>query len=126
ANDRLARFTASPLATKPGAYAAEIAQKAKIAKMGHSIAGSSGTWTPYGRGPMVGDAKGYSRVELTGMGDLAGRVNHFAYDAKTGRVFASAGQGGVWVLDPGATAWRSIGDNLPTQAVGGIGFTRNG
>jgi Bacterial pre-peptidase C-terminal domain len=124
ANDRLARLSASTLAVKPGAQAAAIAQRAKIAASGRSIYGTSSAWKPYGTGPMVGDGGQYSRVATQGMGDLAGRVNHFAYDAATGRLFASVGQGGVWALDKGSTTWRSLGDKLPTQAVGGIGYTK--
>ena len=73
---------------------------------------------------MVGDAGWSSRMATQGQGDLAGRVNHFAYDAAAGRLFASVGQGGVWALDKGSTTWKSLGDKLPTQAVGGIGFTK--
>src|SRR5439155_4395463 len=74
-------------------------------------------------GPMVGSDSRFSRTANSGMPGLAGRGNHFAYDAKSGRVYASVGQGGVWALDRDTITWRSIGDNLPTQAVGGLGFS---
>ena len=119
ANQDLARRTG---VARPGAYAAALRQKAAIAKSG----ATGGTWLPYGRGPMIGDRPGYTRVENAGFADLAGRINHFAYDTTTGRLFASAGQGGVWLLDKGTTTWRSVGDNLPTQAVGGIGIAHGG
>jgi hypothetical protein len=111
---------------RPGAYAAALRQKARIAARGNSIRAATGLWQPYGHGPLIGDQAGYSRVENAGMADLAGRVNHFAYDAPSGRLFASAGQGGVWVLDRGSTTWRSIGNSLPTQVVGGIGVAAGG
>jgi hypothetical protein len=119
ANQDLARRTG---VARPGAYAAALRQKAR---MSVSSAGA-GSWKPYGHGPMIGDQAGYSRVENGGNADLAGRINHFAYDAKSGRLYATAGQGGVWVLDKGSTTWRSIGDTLPTQAVGGIGIAQAG
>lgn len=126
ANQALARRTAPAGAVKPGAYAAAIAQKAKISARGSSMLVATGAWRRYGIGPMVGDDARFSRIANTGMGDLAGRVNHFAYDPKTKRIFATVGQGGAWTLDPGTTKWRPIGDNLPTQAVGGIGFSPAG
>src|SRR4051794_26382388 len=124
ANERLARLSAPAAAVKPGAKAAAIAQRAKIATLGHTIKGSAGGREPYGDRPMQGDGSQFTRVANQGMGDLAGRVNHFAYDAPSGRLFASVGQGGVWVLDKGSSTWRSVGDSLPTQAVGGIGYTK--
>jgi hypothetical protein len=126
ANQQLAQRTGSSMAVKAGAYAAAMQQKAKIAARGNSVAGSTASWKAYGHGPLIGDDSRMSRVKDAGMADLGGRVNHFAYDPKSGRLFASAGQGGVWALDKGSTTWRSIGDNLPTQAVGGIGFSPAG
>ena len=108
---------------QPGARAASVKQHDAIAAKGHTISGTNGTWTPYGHGPLVGNDPRFSRVKDAGYANLAGRVNHFASDPATGLMFASAGQGGVWALDPGSTVWRSVGDGLPTQAVGGLAFS---
>jgi hypothetical protein len=97
-----------------------------IAARGNTVAASTSAWKAYGRGPLIGDDARFSRIAFNGHADLGGRINHFAYDSKSGRLFASAGQGGVWALDKGSTTWRSIGDTLPTQAVGGIGFAAVG
>jgi hypothetical protein len=123
ANEQLARMSAAPASVRPGAYAAAIRQRGVIAASARTISGSALPWSPYGHGPMAGSDSRFSRVANAGMPDLAGRVNHFAYDPKSGRLFASAGQGGVWALDQGSITWRSIGDKLPTQAVGGLAFS---
>ena len=39
-------------------------------------------------------------------------------------LFAAVGEGGVWASDDRGGHWRSIGDSLPTQAVGGIASAR--
>ena len=122
ANQQLAQRTGSSLAVKPGAYAAALRQKARIAARGNTVAAATSAWKAYGRGPLIGDDARFSRIAFNGHADLGGRINHFAFDSKSGRLFASAGQGGVWALDRGSTTWRSIGDTLPTQAVGGVGF----
>ncbi|HKP17662.1 MAG TPA: hypothetical protein VJT84_04225 [Gaiellaceae bacterium] len=123
ANQQLARLSAAPATVRPGAYAAALRQRAAIAAAGTRLSAATGKWAPYGRGPMVGSDSRFSRIANTGMPGLAGRVNHFAYDAKSGRLFASVGQGGVWMLERGSTTWRSIGDKLPTQAIGGLAFS---
>jgi hypothetical protein len=106
-----------------GANAAAIRDREAIAALGHHSAGTDGTWQAYGHGPVIGDDSRFSRVANAGYADLNGRINHFAADPASGRLFATVGQGGVWALDPGSTTWRSIGDALPTQAVGGLAFS---
>ncbi len=123
ANQQLALRSAPDGSVLPGANAGAIEQAAAIAAQGHRLPGADGTWQPYGQGPLVGDDPRFTRVANAGYPDLNGRVNHFAADPATGRLYASVGQGGVWTLDPGSTTWRSIGENLPTQAVGGLAFS---
>ena len=110
----------------PGANAAAVAQAQTMAAQPRVLSGTDGTWQPYGQGPLIGDDSRFTRVANNGYADLNGRANHFAVDPATGRLFASIGQGGVWTLDPGSTTWRSIGDNLPTQAVGGLAWSPAG
>jgi hypothetical protein len=119
----LERRTAASESTAPGANAAAVAQRDAIASKGQTISGTGATWQPYGKGPLVGDDARFTRVSGSGDADLGGRVNHFAYDAANKRLYASAGQGGVWALDNGSKTWRSVGDGLPTQAVGGLAFS---
>ncbi|MCU1455668.1 MAG: hypothetical protein JWN46_3814, partial [Acidimicrobiales bacterium] len=119
----LARRSAPTESVQPGANAAAIAQRDAIAASGPAATATSPKWTAYGRGPLVGDAPQFSRVATGGHADLGGRVNHFAYDPTARRMYASAGQGGVWALDDGSTTWRSVGDGLPTQSVGGLAFS---
>ena len=123
ADAQLARHSAADGSVMAGANAAAIAQSQAIAAQPRTISGTGGTWQQYGHGPEIGDDARFTRVANNGYADLNGRVNHFANDPATGRLFASVGQGGVWALDPGSTTWRSIGDNLPTQSIGGIAWS---
>ncbi|HXA27254.1 MAG TPA: hypothetical protein VN193_00760 [Candidatus Angelobacter sp.] len=123
ADAQLSLRSAADGSVLPGANAAAIDQRQAIAALPRTISGTAGTWQQYGHGPEIGDDPRFSRVKNNGYADLNGRVNHFAVDPATGRLFASVGQGGVWTLDAGSTTWRSIGDDLPTQAVGGIAWS---
>jgi len=81
ANQQLAQRTGSSLAVKPGAYAAALRQKARIAARANTVAASTSAWKAYGRGPLIGDDARFSRIAFNGHADLGGRVNHFAYDS---------------------------------------------
>jgi photosystem II stability/assembly factor-like uncharacterized protein len=102
-------------ALKAGAYAAGAREAAALPSTG-------GTWSPVGTTPLLADAAGFSSVNGEGLADLAGRVADYAYDPDAKRLFAAVGEGGVWASDDLGGHWRSIGDGLPTQAVGGIAY----
>ena len=126
ADTQLARRSAPDTSVAPGAHASALEQTAAIAALNHRLAGTDGTWAPYGQGPLIGSDPKYTRVALAGEGDAGGRVNHYVYDSLHQRLYASVGQGGVWALDKGSTTWRSVGDTLATQAVGGLGWSPDG
>jgi hypothetical protein len=71
----------------------------------------------------VANSPDYPDSAADGYGQLSGRVASFAYDAQHGRLYAAASQGGVWESDDTGQTWRSIGNGLPTQVVGAVGYT---
>ena len=119
---RAVRQSAPFSSVAPGAYAAAVSQRNAAAAKRRTLAGTGGSWTPAGQGPLIADDERYPEVNTLGLADLNGRITDFAYDPKAGRVYASVGEGGVWVSDDQGGHWRSIGDGLPTQVVGSVAF----
>jgi hypothetical protein len=100
----------------PGALAAAHAQKEKLAPEG-------GAWRPLGTTPMRTDDPTYA-ISRLGHGTLSGRVTAFAHDPATqGHHFLAAAAGGVFETTDAGETWRSIGDNLPTQVMGALGYS---
>ena len=102
-----------------GAFREALVQKQEMSapEQQAQVAGASGSWTPYGQGPLD---------NAEGWGGLAGRIDSFDYDPVNRRLFATFGTGGVWMsLDKGAN-WVSIGDGLPSQIVGSVGWSSAG
>src|SRR5438270_5105636 len=106
-----------------GAQANAMKQGAAMPK------GQLGSWTPVGASPLYANDPQYNQsatgpLSALGWVGLSGRVTSFAYDPATaGRFFAASSDGGVWESRTSGQSWRSIGDNLPTQVIGGIGWT---
>jgi hypothetical protein len=119
---RSVRVTAPATAVRAGAYAGAVGERDALARAPRTLAGTGGTWEPAGRGPLVADDDRYDQVNGLGLGDLNGRVTDFAWDAQDQRLLASVGEGGVWASDDRGQQWSSIGDGLPTQAVGSVAF----
>jgi photosystem II stability/assembly factor-like uncharacterized protein len=88
------------------------------------VPGSTGRWSPYGKGPLVANDPRYDEVNGTGFVNLEGRIDSFARDARKNRLFATIGTGGVWMSTNLGDSWRSIGDKLPTQVVGAVGWSK--
>src|SRR5215210_6618318 len=105
-----------------GAYSAALAASKKAPKSG-SVAGTSGKWESYGKGPLQVDHPDYERVNGLGLVDNMGRLDSLAYDPVAKRLFAAKGTGGIWLSDNLGDSWRSIGDGLPSQIVGAVGWT---
>jgi len=111
---------------RPGAYRSAVAQRRRLAAGRATLPGTGGTWEPAGKTPLVSDDERFNEVNGAGFGELAGRVSDFTVDPTGGRLFAAIGEGGVWESTDRGKTWRSIGDSLPTQAVGSVGFTPAG
>jgi hypothetical protein len=104
----------------PGAYANALAEREAVAKE-PKVQGTDGAWSLYGKGPLIVNHPDYRSVNGLGLVDNAGRLD--SLESAEGRLFAAKGTGGVWMsTDRGAT-WTSIGDSLPSQVVGAVGWT---
>src|SRR4051794_39355988 len=101
---------------KSGAYAAAVRQADALS------AAVGPAWQPVGTGPLLANDARFAEVKGEGLAKLNGRVGDLAYDAAGNRLFAAVGEGGVWESDDQGGNWHSIGDSLPTQAVGGIAY----
>jgi hypothetical protein len=116
---RAARAVAPGTQLKSGAYRAAVTQRADLPSTG-------GTWTPYGKTPLIGDRIAYDTTNGStseGLADLSGRVTSFASDSSGDHVFAAASNGGVWMSTDRGDSWTSIGDGLPTQVVSGMAWS---
>ncbi|MFN2544770.1 MAG: hypothetical protein ABR600_09430 [Actinomycetota bacterium] len=111
---------------RPGSYAAALRQARALGAKRSSIAGTGGEWSPYGRGPLIADDPRFVSVNGEGLDQLSGRVDSLDYDGKGHRLFATIGTGGVWVSTDLGKHWRSIGDRLPSQINGAVGWTNAG
>ncbi len=79
------------------------------------------TWTAIGPQPMNNQDANFGGFRFGPKFTASGRVSAIALDA-SGDIFVGAASGGVWYsTDHGAT-FRSIGDKLPTQAIGSLAF----
>ena len=123
----LNRRNTSPLdRVRPGAQRAALRQARQLSAGGPTLPGGGGTWEPVGTTPLMQDDPQYGSVAGGGYGDVSGRISNFAADPVRGRVFATVGEGGVWLSEDNAKSWRPIGDGLPTNTVGGIAWTPAG
>ncbi len=124
AEQRAMKQTAPFQTVVPGAFASAMAQRAKKQKTG-------GTWSPVGQTPLHADSPDYAGTDPVNSGPsrlgwkgLSGRVTAFAFDpGNPNRVFAAPATGGVWESTTGGGNWQSVGDRIPSQAMGGLAFS---
>lgn len=107
-------------AVPEGAVRSALAQKARIAGKA-DIPGSAGVWSEHGKGNLDDGSGSFQ----------AARVDNFAYDPEAKRLFLAGGTAGVWMstaVDGDITTigdrWVSVGETLPTQIVGGVGWSK--
>src|SRR3954469_4598585 len=84
------------------------------------VANANGRWQPLGDGPLVTDV--FPSVAGEGLADISGRIDSYDYDPVHGRLFATIGTGGVWMSTDTAKHSTSIGDGMPSQIVGAVGW----
>jgi hypothetical protein len=125
AEQRALKQTAPFQTVASGAYANAMSQRAKKQKSG-------GSWAAIGSSPLYANSPDYAGSDpvLTagpsrlGWGGLSGRITAFASDpGNPNRIFAAPATGGVWESTTGGGNWRSIGDAIPSQAMGGLAFS---
>src|SRR4051812_3033878 len=121
-----ANAAAAPYKNVPdGAYRAAVEQRAGMVQASATgMPNANGRWTPLGKTPLIADV--YPSVAGEGLADLSGRIDSYDYDAAHHRLFATIGTGGVWMSTDVANHWTSIGDGLPSQIVGAVGWVPSG
>ncbi|MDQ3877098.1 MAG: hypothetical protein M3290_01930 [Actinomycetota bacterium] len=103
-------------------------QQAKKIKRHRSSPADSHVWHRYGKTPLNSDIPGYTSTAGYGLEDLSGRITNYALIPATANtpdvVIASESYGGVWETRDLGKHWFSIGNKLPTQVVGAVGYTK--
>src|SRR5207237_3065222 len=105
----------------PGAFANAVSQSKTLPKASKST-GTSGTWSIYGKGPLIVNDPRYSRVNGLGLVNNEGRVDSIKYDAANNRMFIAKGSGGIWMSTDGGDSRKALGDGLSSQVVGAVGW----
>jgi hypothetical protein len=116
----------------PRALRAAVDAKAEMKALQKVVANAEGEWVAYGVGNQIGKEE-FPDGARDGIPKVAGRVDRFAYDPVGRRLFASVGNGGVWMSEAvnGSIGtlgdhWTSIGDGLPTQVNSAVAWTAAG
>jgi hypothetical protein len=133
----LAARETAPFATEAaGAYMHAVTQS-RTMPVGRAASGAGNRWKLAGHAPLCGaqttgsnacppagaENGNYSGVGSLGLRTLSGRISAYAVDpGQQGHWFASPVVGGVWETHNAGKTWRSIGNGLPTQTVGGIAY----
>ncbi|MDQ4024692.1 MAG: hypothetical protein M3217_04250, partial [Actinomycetota bacterium] len=125
AESHRASIAAAPTGRVPvNALARAVKEADALAANVAKVPGTTGRWSPYGKGPLIANDPRYDEVNGTGFVNLEGRIDSFAHDPKKNRLFATIGTGGVWMSRNLGESWRSVGDRLPTQVVGAVGWSK--
>jgi hypothetical protein len=107
----------------PGAYANAVAGRQALVQSPPGVKGTAGTWSLYGKGPLIVNDPDYNSVNGLGLVYNSGRLDSLEYDGAHDRLFAAEGTGGLWLSEDRGATWRSIGDGMPSQVVGAVGWT---
>lgn len=127
-NSISAPYTAMPLAEGfTSAVAQREAMQGKQAiswKAGQvGVVNSSAAWSPYGISTLFVNDPRYSSVSGDGYVNNSGRIDSFDYDPVGKRLFASLGTGGIWMSTNLGQQWVSVGETMPSQVVGSVGWS---
>jgi hypothetical protein len=96
---------------------------------GTPVADSGTAWKPLGPKPLIVNDPAYPGGQGYGNDRVAGRVSALLTDPADpsgNTVYMGAAGGGVWKSTDGGDHWVSIGDDLPSQAVGALAFGKAG
>jgi hypothetical protein len=106
------------------AFASAVAQAASLSA---SRAYGGSTWRPLGTDALYSDVAGYTRTNGTGLHNLSGRIQGFAYDPANLKVwYAAVANGGLFRSTNSGSTWSSIGEGLPSQIIGSIAVAKGG
>lgn len=103
---------------RDGAFAAAAAERA--AMQPGSVPGTAGHGRQYANGPLDTTRFGTSTLGLV---YNEGRVDDLEYDPASGRLFAAASYGGVWMSEDLAGHWVEVNGDLPSTVVGSIAWS---
>lgn len=103
--------------------AAAAGAEERSAMTAGSVKGTGGTGSLYGQGPLIVNDPRYPEVNGLGLVHNSGRIDSFAHDPETGRLFAAVASGGVWRSDDLAKTWTNATGDLPTSVTGAVGWT---
>ncbi|MEA2427848.1 MAG: hypothetical protein QOF37_1476, partial [Thermoleophilaceae bacterium] len=110
----------------PQAFAKAARRRQRMESSPVRMAGADGQWAPYGHGPLIADDPAYPTTLGDGFGKIEGRINDFTYVPQTKKLYAAVAQGGLWESADAGGTWKPIGDNLPIQSTGAVGYTTAG
>ncbi|MCU1622793.1 MAG: hypothetical protein JWL79_1638 [Frankiales bacterium] len=106
------------------AFASAVSQTASLSA---SKAYGGSTWQPLGTDALYSDVAGYTRTNGTGLHNLSGRIQGFAYDPANLKVwYAAVANGGLFRSTNSGSSWSSIGEGLPSQIIGSIAVAKGG
>jgi hypothetical protein len=99
---------------------ADTATSSRVDPRG-SATDSRPTWQFIGPQPMLNALPNFGGSIPGATFNATGRISALAADPTTpGRLFVRAANGGVWMSTDGGSTFTSIGDALPTQAIGAL------
>jgi hypothetical protein len=105
----------------PAATELALEQMAAVAAQSASDPAARGRWSQYGIAPELDNVSDYTPIDA--IPTMSGRVQDFAYDPHTHRLFAAVGGGGIWESTDTGQHWHSLTDGLPATTAGGVGFS---
>lgn len=120
-----ARATAPFASVASGAHAAALRQRAAVAR-GAVVAGTGGQWRPVGKGQLIGNAPEHPAVNGQGLNELAGRIQDFSFDEKSGELYVSVAAGGVYRSRDRGRTWSDLSRTLPNLTVASVTYTPAG
>lgn len=108
-------------------------QKAALMARQKAVPNAAGSWNEYGQGPQIYKEEFSGSAGNDGIPTVMGRIDEYVYDEPNKRLFASVGNGGIWLteavggdLSTLGDSWRPLGDKLPSLIASGVAWTAAG